>query len=363
MGSRLRGNDVVSVERYHCICRNNEGKTLKSNKQLKYLFLNNILLCASVAPWAAPAAFAQTSDLAQMLPQRPVLMVVPNAAGGPGDIAARLIAPRLAEITKQNFIVDNRASANGVTGTDYVAKATPNGTFLSVGNTGTHAINGSLYKKPLYDPVRDFAAVAPVMTGGLVLAIHAKLPAQNFREFIAYTKAQPGKVNAAIAGATGEIATNAIKMMAGANMNNVPYKGGIPAVIAVAAGESHMVLTNPSGVQPQIDSGRLRAIAVTGAKRESTLPNVPTLIESGMDGFTVDFWTGIFLPAQTPATIVQAYAREINRITALPEVKDRLTGIGYQMMSATSAEFGAMVKRDADRFRKIILESKMQQLE
>jgi tripartite-type tricarboxylate transporter receptor subunit TctC len=326
-----------------------------------YLFLNNILLSACFASWAAPA-LAQTSDLAQLLPQRPVLVVVPNAAGGPSDIAARLIAPRLAEAVKQNFIVDNRASANGVTGTDYVAKATPNGTFLSVGNTGTHAINGSLYKKPLYDPVRDFAAVAPVMTGGLVLAIYAKVPAQNFREFIAYTKAQPGKVNAAIAGATGEIATNAIKMMTGANMNNVPYKGGIPAVIAVAAGETHMVLTNPSGVQPQIDTGRLRAIAVTGARREPTLPNVPTLTESGMD-FTVDFWTGVFLPSQTPANIVQAYAREINRITALPEVQSRLTGIGYLMMTATPAEFGAMVKRDAERFRKIIIDSKMQQLE
>ena len=330
--------------------------------RINYLFLNTFLIFASIAPWTIPAAHAQTSELAQLLPQRPVLVVVPNAAGGPSDIAARLIAPRLAEVVKQNFIVDNRASANGVIGTDYVAKATPNGTFLSVGNTGTHAINGSLYKKPLYDPVRDFTAVAPVMTGGLVLAIYSKLPAQNFKEFIAYTKAQQGKVNAAIAGATGEIATNAIKMMTGANMNNVPYKGGIPAVIAVSAGESHMVLTNPSGVAPQIDSGRLRAIAVTGAKRETALPNVPTLLESGMD-FSVDFWTGIFLPSQTPAKIVQAYSREISRITALPEVQSRLTGIGYLMMPETPAQFAAMVKRDAERFRKIIIESKMQQLE
>jgi tripartite-type tricarboxylate transporter receptor subunit TctC len=325
-------------------------------------FKNKFLTIAGVTFLAAPAAHAQTSELAQLLPQRPVLIVVPNAAGGPNDIAARLLAPRLAETVKQNFIVDNRASANGLTGTDYVAKATPNGTFLSVGNTGTHAINGSLYKKPLYDPVRDFIAVAPVMTGGLVFAIHAKLPAQNFKEFVAYTKAQGGKVNAAIAGATGEIATNAIKMMTGANMNNVPYKGGIPAVIAVSAGESHMVLTNPSGVQPQIDSGRLRAVAVTGARRETTLPNVPTLVESGVD-FTVDFWTGVFLPAQTPQKIVQAYAREINRITALPEVQSRLTGLGYLMMPATPEEFGAIVKRDAERYRKIIIDSKMQLLE
>ena len=325
------------------------------------LFLNAFL----ATPFAcAPTAYAQgTSELAQMLPQRPVLVVVPNAAGGPNDIAARLIAPRLAEVVKQNFIVDNRASANGLIGTDYVAKATPNGTFLSVGNTGTHAINGSLYKKPLYDPTRDFAAVAPVMTGGLVLAIFAKLPAQNFKEFIAYAKANPNKVNAAIAGATGEIATNGIKMLTGAPMNNIPYKGGIPAALAVSQGESHMVLTNPSGVQAQVDSGRMRAIAVTGARREPSMPAVPTLMESGMDGYSVDFWTGVFLPAQTPVKIVQAYAREITRITAMKEVQDRLTGIGYTMMSQSPAEFAAMVKRDAERYRKIIVESKMQQLD
>ena len=334
---------------------------MKNTINHKYLILNSIFLFSSLL--ATTVSQAQPgSEQQQLLPQRPVLIVVPNAAGGPSDIAARLLAPRLAEIVKQNFIVDNRSSANGVTGTDYVAKATPNGTFLSVGNCGTHAINGSLYKKPLYDPVRDFAAVAPVMTGGLVLAIFSKLPVQNFKEFIAYAKAQPNKVNAAIAGATGEIATHAIKMMTGAPMNHVPYKGGIPAVIAVAQGESHMVLTNPSGVQPQIDSGRLRAIAVTGVRRETTLPNVPTLVESGLD-FTVDFWTGVFLPSQTPPKIVQAYAREINRITALPEVKDRLTGLGYLMVSQTPEEFGAMVKRDAERYRKIIIDSKMQQLE
>lgn len=341
---------------------------MKFSSKHNHLFLKNIY--SSVATvgsaltllFASSNIYAQTSELAKLLPQRPVLVVVPNAAGGPNDIAARLLAPKLAEVVKQNFIVDNRASANGVTGTDYVAKATPNGTFLSVGNTGTHAVNGSLYKKPLYDPVRDFVAVAPVMTGGLVLAITAKLPPQNFRDFVAYTKAQGGKVNAAIAGATGEIATNAIKLMAGANMNNVPYKGGIPAVIAVSAGESHMVLTNPSGVLPQIESGRLRALAVTGAKRETALPNVPTLTESGMD-FTVDFWTGVFLPSQTPVKIVQAYAREISRITALPEVQSRLTGLGYLMMNQSPEEFAAMVKRDAERFRKIIIDSKMQQLE
>ena len=333
---------------------------MPTQQHSKYLFLNGLLAFALAATQAQAQS---TSELAQLLPQRPVLVVVPNAAGGPNDIAARLIAPRLAEVVKQNFIVDNRSSANGLIGTDYVAKATPNGTVLSVGNTGTHAINGALYKKPLYDPVRDFTAVSPVMTGGLVFAIFGKMPVQNFKEFIAYSKANPNKVNAAIAGATGEIATNGIKLITGAPMNNVPYKGGVPAAMAVSQGESHMVLTNPSGVQAHLDSGRIRAIAVTGAKREPSLPNVPTLMESGMDGYSVEFWTGVFLPAQTPQKIVQAYAREISRITALKEVQDRLTGLGYIMMPGTPAEFGAIVKRDAEKYRKIIIDSKMQLLE
>lgn len=333
-----------------------------SHKQLILNYFLSITAAAALSLFTLTTHAQNTHELQQLLPQRPVLVVVPNAAGGPSDIAARLIAPKLADAVKQNFIVDNRASANGLIGTDYVAKATPNGTFLSIGNPGTHAINGALYKKPLYDPVRDFAAVAPVMSGGLVLAIFSKLPAQDFKTFIAYTKAQQGKVNAAIAGATGEIATNAIKLMLGAPMNNVPYKGGIPAVTAVASGESHMVLTNPSGVQPQIDSGRLRAIAVTGSKREPSMPNVPTFVESGFD-FTVDFWTGVFLPAQTSPKIVNAYAKEINRIIALPEVKDRLTGIGYVMMSMSPAEFAALQKKDFEKYRKIIVDSKMQLLD
>lgn len=330
----------------------------------KYLISNTFFkfFLAGAALLAAAPLHAQNNELQQLLPQRPVLVVVPNAAGGPADIVARVIAPRLADVVKQNFIVDNRASANGVIGTDYVAKATPNGTFLSIGNPGTHAINGALYKKPLYDPLRDFTAVTPVISGGLVLAVFSKIPAQNFKEFIAYTKAQGGKLNAAIAGATGEIATNAIKLMLNAPMNNVPYKGGIPAVIAVSAGESHMVLTNPSGVLPQMETGRLRALAVTGSKREPTMPTVPTFTESGFD-FTVDFWTGVFLPSQTPQKIVSAYAREINRIIALPEVKDRLTGLGYVMMSMSPAEFSALQKRDYDKYRKIILDSKMQLLD
>lgn len=301
--------------------------------------------------------------LAQLLPARPVLIVVPNAAGGPNDIVARVLAPKLSETINQNIIVDNRASANGVIGAEYVAKATPNGSILAVGNTGTHAINATLYKHPIYDPVRDFTAVAPVMTGGLVLAIYAKMPVQNFKEFITYAKSNPGKVNAAIAGATGEIATNAIKLMSGADMNNVPYKGGIPAAIAVSAGESHIVLTNPSGVQPHLDTGRLRAIGVTGSRREPTLPNVPTLAESGLEGYAVEMWTGIFLPAKTPAKIVQAYSREINRIMALPEIRDRLTALGYQVISGSADEFSATVKHDTEKYRKIILDSKMQRLE
>ena len=332
----------------------------------KYLFLNNYFYfaCASALLLAAPLALAQTNNaLAQLLPQRPILMIVPNAAGGPSDYIARVIVPKLSEATGQNIVVDNRASANGLTATEYAARATPNGSVLAVGNTGTHAINATLYKKPPYDPVRDFAPVAAVVSSNLVLVINARSPLANFRDFIALANKHPGTVNLGIAGATGEIATNALKLAAGIDINNVPYKGGVPAMIAVMSGEIHATITTSAGAITQVESGKLRAIGVTGVRRDVKYPGVPTFMESGVEGYAIDMWFGLFAPAKTPPRIVQAYHREIARIVALPEIKERLLAQGYEILDSTPEQFAAVVKRDTDKYRKIIVDSKMQQLE
>jgi tripartite-type tricarboxylate transporter receptor subunit TctC len=299
----------------------------------------------------------------QGLQNRPIRIIVPNAPGGPNDLAGRIIAPKLSEALRQNVVVDNRASANGVVGAEYVANGEPDGTVLAVGNSGTHAVNATLYKKPTYHPVRDFAAISEIMYSSLTLVANPKVAASNAAELIAEAKRNPGKLNIAVAGATGEIAGNLIKLQAKIEMNNVPYKGGAPAIIAVVANESQLLLTPYPSLVTMIEAGRLKALAVTGSKRDRQQPNVPTLAESGLDGYEVEFWVGFFAPVKTPAATVRALSREIIRITNTPEVKQRLTDAGYEVVGSTPEQFSARVKTDTEKFRKIVLESRMQQLE
>ena len=311
------------------------------------------------------AAFypAITFGQALGLPAKPVRIIVPNAAAGPNDLVARLIAPKLGETIGQTVIVDNRPSANGVVGSELVARATPDGTTLAVGNSGTHAVNATLYKKPSYDPIRDFAPITEVIFAPLVLAAHPSVAANNVKELIAEAKRAPGKLNFAVAGATGEIAGNLIKLQGNIDITNVPYKGGAPAMTAVMANESQLVLTLYSSLKGPIDGGKLKALGVTSARRDPQLPNVPTIAESGLPGYEVEFWVGVFAPAKTPANVVQALNREIVRIINLPDVKRGFVNVGYEVVGDTPEHFAGRVRRDTEKFRKTILESKMQQLD
>ncbi len=259
--------------------------------------------------------------------------------------------------------MDNRPSANGVTGSEYVAKSPADGSVLAVGNSGTHAVNATLYKNPTYDPVRDFAPISEVIFSSLMLVANPSVPANNVKELIAEAKRAPGKLNIAVAGATGEIAGNLIKLQGGVEMNNVPYKGGAPAVVAVISNESQLVLTLYSSLKGPIDAGKLKPLGITGAKRDPQVPNVPTLSESGLPGYEVEFWVGVFAPAKTPPAMVQAFNREIVRILSLPEVKDRFTTQGYEVVGSTPDQFAERVKRDTEKYRKIILDSGMQRLD
>jgi len=317
------------------------------------------LLSVLVGMALCPAA---SYGQASALPNKPVRIVIPNAAGGPNDFVGRMIGPKLSETLGQNVIVDNRPSANGVIGSDIVARAVADGSVLAVGNSGTHAVNGTLYKNPTYDPVRDFAAISEVIFSSLVLVANPKVPANNVKELIAEAKRVPGKVNIAVAGATGELAGNLIKLQGHIEMNNIPYNGGSPAVIAVISNESQLLLTLYSSLKGPIDSGKLKPIGVTGSRRDPQLPNVPTLAESGLPGYEIEFWVGVFAPAKTPAATVQALGREIVRIVNLPEVKERFVSSGYEVVASTPEKFAERVRRDTEKYRKIILETGMQQL-
>ena len=316
---------------------------------------------AAAAVSFAVAMPAGAQALNTLVPPKQVVIIVPNAAAGPSDLLARWISPKLSESLKQNVIVDNKPSANGVTAGEFVARAPADGSVLGIGNTGTHAINATFYRKLSYDPVKDFIPVVNVFGAGLVLAANPKLEAKSIKDIIAMSKAKPGSVNVAIAGATGEIATNAIKALAGIDLNNVPYKGGAPAVIAVVSGESHFVLTPWGGVQAQVEAGKMKVLGTTSSRRDPAIPNVPTLAESGLPGFEISMWYGVFAPLRTPTAVINAYNREITRIVNEPELRSQITGQGFEILTGSPEQFAEVVKRDAEKFRKVILDFKMQQ--
>ncbi len=317
-----------------------------------------LLAGVALAP-ALAAAQGTAPAAASALPNRPVTILVPNTAGGPSDLIARLVAGKLGETLRQNVIVDNRASNNGIVAAEMAARAPADGTVIFGGNSGTQAVNATLYRKLPYDPLRDFAAITEAIASGLVAVANPKLPAESIRELIAHAKASPGKLVFAIAGATGEIAVNRFKKQAQIDANNVNYKGGSPAVFAVISGEAHVNLANYSTVAQLVEGGKLKIIGVTGAKRDPLVPSVPTFAENGLDGYDVEIWYGFFAPAKTPAAVVQAYYREIARILALPDVRERLVAGGYTIVASTPEVFGEKVRRDIATYRRIILESGM----
>ena len=309
---------------------------------------------------STPAA-AQAPTLDKLLPAKTVQIIVPNAPGGGLDFVARLIAPRLSETLRQNVIVDNRASANGIVGTEMAAKAAADGSVMAVGNGGTHAVNATLYRKLPYDPVRDFAAVSEVVATPLVIVVHPAVPAKSIKELIALGKRSPGKLNVAVAGATGELAGNDLKLRGGFDMKNIPFKGAGPATISVIAGETDLIMTNYLAVAQQIEAGKLRLLGVTSARRSALLSKIPTVAEAGLEGFDHQLWYGVFLPAKTPAPVVQALYREVARIVAIPEVRERFVTTGHEIIVSTPEQFSEKVRHEVEKFRKLILASGMQQ--
>lgn len=305
------------------------------------------------------ASHAQSPNAWQ--PTRPVQLIVPNPPGGGPDFIARLMAPRLSEVIKQNVLVDNRSSNNGIVGAEAAARGAPDGSSMIIGNSGTHAINATLYRKLPYDPVRDFLPVSEIASPALVLVTHPSVPAKNLKELIALARKSPGKLNMAVAGATGEIAGNAMMLAARVDMKNIPYKGGAPATIAILSGESDMTFTNYVAVAKHIENGRLRILGISSAKRSPHVPNVPTIAEGGLEGYAVEMWYGLFMPSKTPFTTAQAVYRETSRIFALPDVREKLEATGHTVTNSSPDVFAEKVKLEVEKFRKIIIASKMQQ--
>jgi tripartite-type tricarboxylate transporter receptor subunit TctC len=293
---------------------------------------------------------------------KPLTIVAPTAPGGLNDIIPRLLSVKLSESLRQSVVVENRPSANGLVAADYVARAVPDGSIIGVGNSGTHAVNATLYKKLPYDPVRDFAPITQLAENGLVIVSHPAVPANTVTELIALAKKRKGVLNAAIAGATGEVATNALKLQAGIDLTNVPYKGGPPAIIAIISGEVDLTITSYATVIQQVKAGKLKVLGVTSASRFALLPNVPTVAESGLPGFEIIMWYGLFAPARTPESTVRRLRDEVVKGLNAPDIRQRLLAENCDIIGSTPEEFGAKVKRDVEKFRKIILASGMPRL-
>jgi tripartite-type tricarboxylate transporter receptor subunit TctC len=289
--------------------------------------------------------------------QRPVRVLVASSPGGPSDVQARLITPRMSEVLAKTLIVDNRPSANGLVATEICSKAESDGATICVGNSGTHAVNATLYRKLAYDPIRDFVPISQFSTTGMVLAANPKLPGATVQDLASHAKTNPGRTNIAIAGATGQLAGDALWARLGVKMNNVPYKGSSPSEMAVVAGESQLSLLTPLASAAHIKSGRMKAYGITSAKRHPLLPNVPTVAEQGLAGYDFQFWNGMFAPAKTGKTQVRAFYKAVRAALDTPEVKERFTQLGLVIVGNTPEEFSQVVKTDVEKFRKIILES------
>jgi tripartite-type tricarboxylate transporter receptor subunit TctC len=308
--------------------------------------------CALAAAICLPAM-----AVAQLSSGRPVRMIVGSAAAGPSDVQARLIVPKMSEVLGVSIIVDNRPSNNAIVGMEIGAKAPPDGHTLIIGNSGTHAVNATLYKSLPYDAVLDFIPVSQLSTTGMVVAANAKLPGTSIQELAAYAKGRPGGLNIAIPGATGELAGDALWKQLGIKMTNVQYKGSAPSELAVVSGEAAISLLTPLATQNHLQTGRMKAYGVTSATRSPVLPDVPTLAEQGVTGYDIQYWTGLFLPAKTPDAILRAAHKAVVAALQTTEVRDRLRTLGLQVVGNSPEEFRIIVKRDVEKFRKIIVES------
>lgn len=315
------------------------------------------MMLKKLALIGAAAAMAVPSGMASAQSQRPVRVLVASAPAGPSDVQARLLVPRMSDTLGQTMVVDNRASANGVVATEICAKATPDGYTICVGNSGTHAVNATLYQKLPYDVIRDFTPITQFSTTGMVVAANAKLPGTSLQDLVAHAKKNPGKTNIAIAGATGQLAGDALWSRLQIEMNNVNYKGSAPSEMAVVAGESHISLLTPLATMNHLNSGRMRAYGITSAQRHPLLPNVPTIAEQGLPGYDFQFWNGLFAPKKTPERMVRAMHKAVVGALNAPEVKERFGQLGLVIVGNTPEEFAQVVKTDVEKFRKVILES------
>ena len=303
------------------------------------------LMLVSTAP-----AFAQSA-----YPSKPVRIISIFAPGGGNDVICRLVAQQLTERLKQQVIVENRVGANGIVGTEAAARSAPDGYTFTLIPSG-HTVNASMYKKLPFDSIKDFTPLTLAGSGPLVLAVHPSLPAKNVKELIALAKARPGQLTyvSSGVGASGHLAGALFDSLTGTKMVHVPYKGMALAVSDLMGGQVSMTFGTSLSVIPHVRTGRLRALATTGAQRSPALPDLPTVAESGVPGYEAGLWYGFVGPARMPPEIVQRLNTEIAAILALPDTREKLASQGVDARSTTPEEFARILASDVARWAKVV---------
>ena len=302
--------------------------------------------CLAAVPLAAHA---------QGYPNKPVRLVVPYPPGGPTDIVARVVAQKLSEQTGQQFIIDNRPGAGGNTGAELVARSAPDGYTLVVATTA-HAINPSLFKSLGYKLTKDFAPVSLLTSGPLVIVATPDLPASNVTELIALAKARPGGLNFASSGngQSTHLAAELFASMAGVKMTHIPYKGSAPALTDVMGGQAQLMFDTMLSAMPQVKGGKLKALAVTSAKRSAAAPDLPTVAESGLPGYEAIAWNGLLAPAGTPPEVIARLSAELKKALALPEVKDKFEAQGFAATWNTPEAFGSFMNAEVQKWAQVV---------
>jgi len=299
---------------------------------------------------------AQSKGAGQAYPQRPIRAIVPIAPGGGTDTTGRLVMTRLSERLGQQIVVDNRAGGGGTIGASIAAKAQPDGYTFLFGSISTHGVNPALFKKLPYDHIKDFAPVALIGKVPNVLVVHPSLPVKSVSDLINYAKANPGKINYGSAGlgSPPHLSMELLKSMAAINIVHVPYKGAGPALADLLGGQVQVMCTSLAGQLPYIKAGRVRALAVTTAKRSAQVPDVPTMIEAGVPGYEVTIWYAVFFPAGVPKPIITRLNTELVTLLNTYEMKERMAQIGVDPAPSTPVELAAFVKAETAKWTKVV---------
>ena len=317
--------------------------------------MNKIKYLAIACLWPATA-------LAQTYPSKPIRIIVAYTPAGTTDILARVVGQKMSESFDQPVIVDNRPGVNGNIGTDVAAKATADGHTLLMVTAGTHGINPSLYRKLPWDAVKDFAPISLVANVPNILVVNNSVPVKSVKDFIAHLKASPDKFNYGTPGngSTGHLSMEMFKAMTGTRIQHIPYKGSAGVLADVIGGQIAATIDNLPPYLPQVKSGKIRGLAVTSIKRSPVVPDIPTIAETAVTGYSAGSWFGLVAPAGTPKPVIDKLALETQRILKLPDVAERVAGLGAEAAGGTPEQFAGHIKTEIAKWAKVIKDANVE---